>query len=144
MGDWKELKQPQEQLQVSPAFPKFTLCYFTSTKGLCQYLFLMIKKIKKSEDNFWSHLKSQNSKQCSVYGFTLRGIALPKQGDWPHWAPSPEATPHISASSRHSPKPCLGAPVLHLCIFILCIDLQNVSSGTCFFALCCFGLWKAS
>ena len=69
--------------------------------------------------------------------FSVRGIALPKQGDWPHWAPSLEATPHISASSRHSPEPCLGAPVLHLCTFILCIDQQNVSSGPC-----CLGLWR--
>ena len=54
-----------------------------------------------------------------MYVFTVRGITLPKQADWPHRGPSPGATPHISASSRHSPEPCLGAPLLHLGIFIL-------------------------
>ena len=44
---------------------------------------------------------------------------LPKQGDWPNWAPSLEATPHISVSSHHNPKPYVGAPVPHLCVFIL-------------------------
>lgn len=33
--------------------------------------------------------------------------------------PSPETTPHISASSCHSPEPSLWAPVLPLCILIL-------------------------
>ena len=49
----------------------------------------------------------------------MRGITLPKQGNWPHHAPSLGATPHISASSCHSPEPCLGSPVLHLGPFIL-------------------------
>ena len=44
----------------------------------------------------------------------MRGIVLPK-----HWAPSLEATPHISVSSHHNPESYMGPPVLHLCIFIL-------------------------
>ena len=87
----------------------------------------MIKKKKKSEDNFWSHLKSQNSKQCSVYVLQWEASHSPKQGDWLHWAPSPEATPHISASSCHSLKPCLEAPVLHLCIFVYVLTSRMCS-----------------
>ena len=114
IGDWKELKQPQEQLQVFSALPRFTLCYFTSRKGLCQHLLLIIKKKKFFfKETFWFHIK-----RFSVR-FTLRSIALPKQGDWPHWAPSLEARPHIPVSSHHNPEPYMGAPVLHLCIFIL-------------------------
>ena len=62
------------------------------------------------------------SKQHSVYVLTVRGIVFPKQGDWPHRAPSPEAPPHIPAASLHSPEPSLWAPVLPLCILILGID----------------------
>jgi len=60
MGYWKELKQPQEQLQVPPAFPKFTLCYFTSRKGLSQHLFLIIKKIFFWRDFLISYKKFQH------------------------------------------------------------------------------------
>ena len=39
--DWRDLKQPQKQFQASLAFPKFILCYFTSTKGLHRHLFFI-------------------------------------------------------------------------------------------------------
>ena len=44
-----------------------------------------------------------------MHVFTARGIALHKQGDWPHRAPSPEATPHAPASCPRALNP-LGAP----------------------------------
>ena len=44
-----------------------------------------------------------------MHVFTTRGIALPKQGDQPQRAPSPEATPHAPASHPTALSP-LGAP----------------------------------
>ena len=65
--DWKGLKRPQEQLQASPAFPKFILCYFTSTRGLHRHLFFIKKKRKEVWRGFlvsFKKAKSWNGVQC--------------------------------------------------------------------------------
>ena len=62
-----------------------------------------------SEEDFWFHFKRQKVKTALVHVFTMRGIVLPKQGDRPQRAPSPEATPHAPASRPTALNP-LGAP----------------------------------
>ena len=54
-------------IQVSPAFPKFALCYFIFTKDLHQYLFSLIIRNPKKDFHFSkTRQKSENSVQRVV------------------------------------------------------------------------------
>ena len=54
-------------IQVSPAFPKFALCYFIFTKDLHEYLFSLIKRNLKKDFHFSkTRQKSENSVQRVV------------------------------------------------------------------------------
>ena len=68
----------------------------------------------------------------------MRGITLPKQGDWPHWAPSLEATPHLSVKS---PQPwtlygstCASLVHIHF-------RLQVAERALGYLLLCCMLSW---
>ena len=71
----------------------------------------MIKKIKKSEDNFWSHLKSQNSKQCSVYVLQWEASCSPSRETGP--TELLPGKPH--PTSQHQVATALSPVWEHLC-----------------------------
>ena len=132
MGDLKELKQPQEQLQVSPAFPKFILCYFTYRKGLRQHLFLIIKK-----NFFWrDFLISYKKVQCTFYSernHTPQAGRLVPLNSFPG-----SHTPHLSVKS---PQPwtlygntCASLVHIHF-------RLQVAERALRYLLLCCMLFW---
>lgn len=73
-------------IQVSPAFPKFALCYFIFTKDLHQYLFSLIKKNLKKDSHFSeTRQKSENSVQRMVCSKPLQKKHT--QVEWHHQPP---------------------------------------------------------
>ena len=131
MGDWKELKQPQEQLQVSPAFPKFTLCYFTSRKGLPQHLFLIIKK-KFLRDFLISYKKVQRTFYSERHRTPQAGRLAPLRS-FPG-----SHTPHLRVKSPQ-PWTLYGstcASVVHIHF-----RLQVAERALGYLLLCCMLFW---
>ena len=133
MGDWKELKQPQEQLQVSPAFPKFTLCHFTSRKGLRWHLFLIIKK----KNVFWrDFLISYKKVQCTFYSERHHA---PQAGRLAPLSSFPgRHTPHLSVKSPQpwslSGSTCASLVHIHF-------RLQLAERALRYLFLCCMLFW---
>ena len=100
--------------QVTPAFQKFSLHYFTFVKELLKPVSLIERNLKRS----FAFMKKKQTMSVAFRvcfaGSHARGIAYPWEQEGPQPAPSQRATLSLSAASHHDCQVCE-----HLCCILI-------------------------